>query len=325
MSANRFGSLFQLTSFGESHGVAMGAIVEGCPSGVKFDEELLRSELLRRRPGRLKATSGREEEDQAEILSGVFEGKTLGTPIAILIRNQDARPQDYEEMKTEPRTGHADDVWKDKFSNVDHRGGGRSSGRETVSRVIGGAVAQMFLRQSVAGISIQSELSQIGPLQGAFQPEHLDPAAEELLVAAKREGRSFGAKVQMRIENVPQGLGQPVFRKLKAELATALMGVGAVIAIEFGEGVEAAKAEGTQFHSEAAGSETDRYGGIRGGISTGDPLQIHVTFKPPASVLDVAKKGRHDPCIAIRAIPVLEAMVWLVLADHLLWMRLDRV
>lgn len=343
MGANTFGTIFTLTSFGESHGTALGAVIDGCPAGVKWDEQVLQRELERRRPGRKSegresVVSSRNESDIPEVLSGVFEGKTLGTPIAVIIRNSDSRSQDYEAIKNSPRAGHADDVWKLKFGYSDPRGGGRSSGRETVARVIGGAVARMMLAQAAPKVSITGFASQIGPFELSTKdreqlssvraddyvarfPSAQQKEVEELLVDAKSTGKSYGGTAEIWIDGVPQGLGQPVFRKLKSELAAAMMSVGAASAVEVGEGFNATQAEGSQFHRQG---ETP-YGGIRGGISTGERILVKVAFKPTSSVLDVAKQGRHDPCIVTRAIPVLEAMAALVIADHLLLARVDRI
>lgn len=319
MSANSFGSRFVITTFGESHGPALGVLIDGCPSGIAFDPDLLMRELARRRPGSSAAVSARNEADLAEVLSGVHEGKTLGTPIAILVRNQDARSEDYQGVAKNPRPGHADAAWRSKFDHVDPRGGGRSSGRETVARVMAGAVAAMALRELAPSLEVRSFASQIGPLS-LTEANPRTAEVETLLTAAKTEGRSYGGVAELRVTGVPAGLGQPVFHKLKADLASAMLGVGATSAVEIGAGTEAAAAEGSEWHREDDG----RYGGIQGGISTGAPISVTVTFKPTSSVLDVAKKGRHDPCIVPRAIPVLEAMAKLVLLDHLLWTRTDR-
>jgi len=354
MSANSFGQRFVLTSFGESHGPALGAVIDGCPAGVPFDDALLRAALARRRPGQ-KEPSGqvlvtsRDEPDVPEVLSGIYEGRTLGTPIAILVRNQDARSADYDAIAADPqrrpRRGHADDLWRQKFGHSDPRGGGRSSGRETVARVMGGAVAQMLLRTLHPELVVKGFARQIGPYSlseadlreletiaaGAdgvdrhaarFPSQAHAQAVTELLASAKRDGKSYGGTAELWLDGVPACLGQPVFHKLKADLALAVMSVGATSGVELGDGAQAAGAEGSRFH--ASEGDPARYGGIRGGISTGERIRLCATFKPTASVLDVAKKGRHDPCIVPRAIPVLEAMAWLVLADHVLWARSDR-
>ncbi|UOF00767.1 chorismate synthase [Bdellovibrio reynosensis] len=342
MGANTFGSRFTLTSFGESHGTALGVVIDGCPAGVSFDEMILTKELERRRPGHHgsgQIVSGRQEADQAEILSGIFEGKTLGTPIAMIVRNQDARSQDYTQIKQQSRAGHADDMWKQKFGHSDHRGGGRSSGRETVSRVMAGAVAQMMLKQVCAPMKVIGYASQIGPLTltaeekaqvinkdiDSFQarfPSKNDQAVADLLKKAQEEGDSHGGVAEILITNPPAFLGQPVFHKLKSDLAQAFLSVGATNGFELGLGFESSSIKGTDFHGTR---EQSQYGGIRGGISTGENILLRVSFKPTSSILDVAKKGRHDPCIVTRAIPVLEAMTYLVLADHYLWSRTDRI
>ena len=328
-----------MTSFGESHGPALGVVIDGLPAGVVWQQEILDLELARRRPGQSKVVSGRAEADSVEILSGVFEGRTLGTPIAAIVRNHDARSEDYKSIATSPRRGHADDVWKTKFGHVDPRGGGRSSGRETVSRVIAGSVARMFLKQAAPNVAVTGFASQIGPYQlsendlvgltgervdlftARFPSTDKSRDVETLLLNAKAEGHSYGGVAEIWVDGVPQGLGQPVFRKIKADLAAAAMSLGATASFEIGEGSESSQAEGSVFHA----NRDAVYGGIRGGITTGERLRFRVVFKPTSSVLDVAKKGRHDPCIVPRAIPVLEAMTAFVLADHLLWSRGDRI
>lgn len=350
MGANTFGHHFQIHSFGESHGSALGCVIEGCPAQVPFDSEFLQKQLHRRRPGHHglqlgEVVSQRNESDEAEVLSGVFEGKTLGTPIAIVVRNKDARSQDYDLVRHSPRPGHADDVWFQKFGHSDHRGGGRSSGRETVARVMGGAVAQMILKKLRPNLKIVGYSTQVGPLliseedrkklintalhqeghpQDAYFarfPSQKDHEVRDLLRQAQETGESYGAKAEIRVLNMEGGLGQPVFHKLKSDLAAAFLSVGAVAAVQIGEG-SPENEKGTEFHQMNTGSQ---YGGIRGGISTGEDLILQVTLKPTSSILDTAKKGRHDPCIATRAIPVLEAMTALVLADHLLLKRLDQI
>lgn len=341
---NSFGNLFRVTTFGESHGGGLGAVIDGCPSKVPFDHDFLMQNLERRRPGNFSKTSGhivsqRQEEDHPEILSGVFEGLTLGTPIAVFVRNKDARSKDYNEIATKPRIGHADDVWKIKYGHVDHRGGGRSSGRETVARVIAGSIAEMYIRSVLPNAKVIAYSSQIGPLTLPDSPPHalsraeidsfvarfpdraLEPEIENLLVTAKNDGKSYGGKADLIISGIPAGLGQPVFHKLKADLASAMLGIGATSSVEIGSGISASDEEGTKFHQE--GSAT--YGGIRGGLSTGEDILVRVTFKPTSTVLDLAKKGRHDPCIVTRAIPVVEAMAALVLTEHLMWQKLDQI
>ena len=319
MSANCFGCIFKLTSFGESHGCAMGVVIEGCPAGLDFDKELLNRWLKRRRPGVSSMVSGRLEEDRPEILSGVFEKKTLGTPIAVIVRNQQAQSQDYQEIKNHPRIGHADDVWQDKFGHRDHRGGGRASGRETLSRVIGGAFAQMLVNQLSPLTKVDGFVRQVGEI---VLEEGDTQKLESFLLQAKKKGESYGGLAEISINAPPRGLGQPVFHKLKSDLAGALMSVGATCGFEVGEGFAASQSKGTSFHNR---KDSPVYGGLRGGMSTGEKISLRVAFKPTSSIGDLAKKGRHDPCIVLRALPVLEAMVYVVLADHLLWSRLDCV
>lgn len=335
-SANEFGSRFRMMTFGESHGPALGVVIDGCPAGIPFDQDLLLKNMARRRPGSHSGhvVSGREEPDTPEILSGIFEEKTLGTPIAMIVRNEDARSQDYQNIK--PRTGHADDTWQIKFGHRDHRGGGRSSGRETVARVMAGSVAEMYLKSQYADLKVIGYACQIGDFalieeeraaasgqdiekfQARFPSESQQEALKEALLKAQKEGQSFGGTLELRIQGVPPGLGQPVFHKLKADLASAIMSVGAVVSVELGE---QGSARGTEFHA----GDSRVYGGIRGGISDGEEIILRARVKPTSSILDVAKKGRHDPCIVTRAIPVVEAMTWLVLADHNLWAKTDRI
>jgi chorismate synthase len=343
MSANSFGNRFLVHTFGESHGGALGVVIDGCPAGISFDEALLIKQLERRRPGQhsgsgSQVVSGRKESDTPEILSGVFENKTLGTPIAMMVRNQDAKSADYAEIKNSPRAGHADDMWKNKFGHSDHRGGGRSSGRETVSRVMAGSVAQMLFKSLSPATKVIGYASQIGPIiltdeekkqvvnkdvdsfEARFpSPRHTEVA--ELLKKAQADGDSYGGIAEILIQSPPKFLGQPVFHKLKGDLAQAFLSVGATQGFELGAGFDMADTKGTEFH----GHDSSVYGGIRGGMSTGESILLRISFKPTSSILDVAKKGRHDPCIVTRAIPVLESMAWLVLADHLLWAKTDHV
>jgi chorismate synthase len=341
--SNTFGRVFRLSTFGESHGPAMGAVIDGCPAGVIWRPDLLDGFLARRRPGSA-LTSARQEDDKVEILSGVFEGKTLGTPIGAVIYNRDARPADYDPARIETRRGHATDLWREKYGHSDPRGSGRASGRETVSRVIGGAVARMLVQQLHPEVRVIAFTERVGSL--ALSEAQIKLALEELredpwrvdaqslrcpdaalntrivemLSRAVEEGESFGGIARLHISGLPSGLGQPVFGKFKSRLASAFLGVGAANAVELGDGLAAGSASGKDFHESG-----QDYGGIRGGISTGGPVSLRVAFKPTSSRLDVAKKGRHDPCIVPRAIPVLEAMAWLVLADLVLLARLDRI
>lgn len=366
-AANQFGQIFRVTTFGESHGVGIGCVIDGCPAGVSVSTEMIQAALDRRRPGQNGWTSARQELDGVEILSGVLDGRSLGTPIAALVRNQDARSSDYAAVEAAvakgetARLGHADDQWRMKFGHSDTRGGGRASGRETVARVIAGSVAEsavqaMMKAQGLGSIRVAGYASEIAGIQldrderqaflktfatagssssamsnpadiftARLPSEDKSKAVEAKLVAAVKDGRSYGGVAEIVVFGAPQGLGQPVFHKLKADLAAAYFGVGATSGVEIGPGFSSARAEGTEFHQAAEDLTASPYGGIRGGLSTGEPIVSRISFKPTSTVMDLAKRGRHDPCIVPRAIPVLEAMTWLVLCDHLLWQRLDKV
>ncbi|MES3036398.1 MAG: chorismate synthase [Bdellovibrionota bacterium] len=338
MSANSFGKRFRITTFGESHGPALGVVVEGCPSGLELDLKLLQRNLDRRRPNQSAITTSRNETDAYEILSGVYEGKTLGTPLTLIVRNNDQKSQDYNDIKAAPRAGHSDDVWKEKFGHTDHRGGGRSSGRETVTRVLAGSIAQMLCHKLAPELEVlafsyqiashtlsEAELKSVSfdkiESSSTRFPGAASSAIEDLLKKSKAEGESHGGIIRTVIKGVPAGIGQPVFHKLKSDLTAALMSIGATTGVALGNGVEQIELPGTQFHRNSQ----DVYGGVRGGISTGEQMQIDTYFKPTSSILDVAKKGRHDPCILPRAVPVVESMVYLVLADHMLWARTDKL
>lgn len=349
MKPNSFGERFVVTTFGESHGPGMGCVIDGCPAGVNWQESLLLDLLKRRRPGVHAAAEGtsfeitssvvsdRKEPDTPEVLSGVFEGRTLGTPLALFVRNMDQRSSDYSANMT--RTGHADDMWQEKFGHRDHRGGGRSSGRETLARVLGGGVAFMFLHQMIPQLKIFSFIDQVGPFQltdnermsiqsnqlksGEFPfPSNQSKDVVQMLARAKQQGESFGGSAILVLENVPQSLGEPVFRKLKSDLAGGMMSLGATCSVEIGEAEKAKNEAGTQFHKDP---HSKNYGGLRGGISTGEKIYVRVGFKPTSSILDVAKKGRHDPCIIPRALPVLESMAALILADQFLFRLTNRI
>lgn len=330
---NTFGQLFRVTTFGESHGPAMGAVIDGCPAGVPLTTAHVQRALDRRRPGQSAVTTARAEADQVELLSGVYEEKTLGTPIAAVVRNVDQRSADYAKLATVDRPGHADRVWRERFKHRDPRGGGRTSGRETLCRVIGGAVAEALLARELPKVSTVGWVSQVGPLvlpapSSPVPRAQVDTTSvrcpdaalaaqmEALILDAKGKGDSLGGVVTVRVDGLPVGLGEPVFGKLKALLAGAVSGIGAVTGVVWGpEDLEARlKLPGTQFHSTR-----DVYGGIQGGMSNGEPIMMRVLFKPPATLTDHAKAGRHDPCILPRAVPVVEAMVSMVLAD--LWLH----
>ncbi|WP_141619025.1 chorismate synthase [Myxococcus sp. AB036A] len=329
---NTFGDLFRLTTFGESHGPALGAILDGCPAGVPLTREQVQVALDRRRPGQSTITTARSEPDQVEILSGVFEDKTLGTPIAAIVRNTNQRSGDYEKLKAEDRPGHADAVWRERFKHRDHRGGGRTSGRETLCRVIGGAIAEAYLARDVPSIRTVAYVSQVGNLVAAVPApgltrEQVDAHAtrcpdvairdemSQRILTAKEAGDSLGGAIDVRVEGLPVGLGEPIFGKLKARIAQALGSIGAVTGVVWGppDLLERIGQPGIQFHAVK-----DAYGGIQGGLANGEPMQIRTFFKPPATLQEHAKGGRHDPCIMPRAVPVLEAMVSLVIADLVL-------
>ena len=343
MNSNTCGSIFKYHSFGESHGTSMGVVIEGCPSSVPFSLEILKKELDRRRPGKWPWVSARQEKDEPEILSGVFNGQTLGTPIGIIIRNTNARSEDYKDIKKNPRQGHADDLWGEKFGHVDLRGGGRASGRETVSRVLAGTVARMFIQQLCPEFKTMAFVKQIGSLQlkdnelqeaeslfeknilsdtfsACFPHQKKSEEAVKLLMKAKERGESVGSVVELWIENLPKGLGQPIFHKFKSDLAQSFMSLGATTGFEIGAGFLSGSQEGKEFHKNSK-----NYGGIRGGLTTGERVSVRVAFKPPSSLGDFAKKGRHDPCIGPRAVSVIEAIACHVTADHLLARRLDRI
>lgn len=326
MRGNHFGKLFSFMSFGESHGPALGVVIDGVPSNLTFSLEALQVELDRRAPGRLKGTTSRSEKDQAEVLSGVFEGKTLGTPIAVVVRNHDQRSEDYRSLRETYRPGHADETTQKKFGIRDHRGGGRSSGRETLARVIAG----YFARLICPDIQVQGFIKKLGPFTYDQMPKEifseLNPYSfprlektqemETYLLDLKKRGESRGGEVALLIKGVPAGLGEPVFDKLKADLAKALMSVGAVVGFSFGWGTKMADLDGSE-----VSKQREAFGGIEGGITNGEDIALTVTFKPTSTVGEKAQAGRHDPCIMPRAIPVLEAMVYCVLADHLLRQR----
>jgi chorismate synthase len=326
---NTFGTAFRLTTFGESHGPALGAVVDGCPAGVSLTVEDLQAALDRRRPGQSPLTTSRAEPDRVELLSGVFEDKTLGTPIAAIVRNQDARSADYERLRMEDRPGHADAAWRARFKHRDHRGGGRTSARETLSRVLGGAVAEALLRRELPELKVVGWVSQVGSVRAdhpapgltraavdAHPTRCADPSAaarmELDILAAREAGDSLGGTVDVRIEGLPVGLGEPVFGKLKAQLAAAFGSVNAVSGVTWGapDFAESIALPGSAFHARR-----DVYGGIQGGLSSGEPVLLRAWFKPVSTLGPHAKSGRHDPCVLPRAVPVLEAMASLVLAD----------
>ena len=345
MAGNSFGQLFTVTTFGESHGMALGAIVDGCPPGLELTEEDIQPDLDRRKPGQSKYTTQRKEGDRVRILSGVFEGRTTGTPIGLLVENEDQKSKDYGAIKDIFRPAHADYTYQNKYGIRDYRGGGRSSARETTMRVAAGAIAKKYLKEQ-NGISIQGYLSAIGHMrpepidlnivnENAFfcaDSSKLDEIAQ-LIDDMRRQGDSIGAEVSVLAKGVPVGLGEPVFSRLDADLASALMGINAVKGVEVGDGMAVSSQRGTEHRDEMTpnGFTSNHAGGILGGISSGQDIMLKMALKPTSSLttpgqsidvhgnpVEVVTKGRHDPCVGIRATPIGEAMVALVLMDHLL-------
>ena len=337
-----------MTSFGESHGPALGCIVDGCPPGLALSEADLQGDLDRRRPGTSQFTSQRRESDTVRILSGVFEGKSTGTPIALLIENEDQRSRDYEKIKDRFRPGHADYTYTQKFGFRDYRGGGRSSARETVARVAAGAVARKYLRERL-NITIQGYLAQMGNI--VIEPKNLAEAyenpffcpdasrvaeLEDCIWRLREAGDSIGARVTVIAKGVPPGLGEPVFERLDADLASAMMGINAVKGVEIGAGFKSVEQRGSQHRDELtpSGFSTNNAGGVLGGISSGQDIIVSLALKPTSSItvpgktvdvqgsaVDVVTTGRHDPCVGLRATPIAEAMMALVLMDHYLRFR----
>lgn len=326
MRGNHFGKMFSFISFGESHGKAMGVVVDGVPGGLLFDESKLLAELERRRPGKITGTTTRNEADCPIILSGIFEGKTLGTPIAVIVENTNQKSSDYDQLKNEIRVGHADETTMFKYGIRDHRGGGRASGRETVARVIAGYFASLITPH----ILVRAFTSKIGPFEYSSIPKDLSHEfgsygfpdsnkTEEIMTyleKLKQDGESVGGSACVVIDNCPKGLGEPAFDKLKADFSKALMSIGAVVGFTFGRGIDFLELKGNDVSTDKSS-----FGGIEGGISNGERIVLTVFFKPTSTVGDKAKSGRHDPCIIPRALPVLEGMVKCVLADHYLRQR----
>jgi chorismate synthase len=345
MSGNTFGKLFSVTSFGESHGPALGCVVDGCPPGLELTEADMQLDLGRRKPGQSRFTTQRREDDEVKILSGVFEGKTTGTPIGLLIENTDQRSKDYSQIKDQFRPAHADYTYWKKYGIRDYRGGGRASARETAMRVAAGAIAKKFMLTEY-GIQIQGYLSQLGPIKvesvdfaeieknAFFCPDASKVAEmEEFMAALGKEGNSIGARISVQASNVPAGLGEPIFDRLDADIAKALMSINAVKGVEIGAGFDSVSQKGTEHRDEItpAGFVGNNAGGVLGGISSGQDLLASIALKPTSSIRipgksinihgeadEVVTTGRHDPCVGIRATPIAEAMLALVLMDHLL-------
>ena len=349
---NSFGTLFKITTFGESHGPAIGVVIDGCPAGLEIDEAFIQSELDKRKPGQSKITTQRKEEDTFEILSGVFEGKSTGTPIAIVIKNKDQKSKDYSHISESFRPSHADYTYQEKYGIRDYRGGGRSSARETAARVAAGAVAKLMLKK--LGIQISAYVSQVGALNVNKSYQELDltlvennivrcpdqKVAEEmidLIDQTRKQGDTIGGIVSCVIQNTPIGLGEPVFERLNAVLGYAMLSINAVKGFELGSGFEGTKMKGSEhndsFYKEddVVKTKTNFSGGIQGGISNGQDIYFNVAFKPVATIMrdqesinnegdttTVSGKGRHDPCVVPRAVPIVEAMAALVMADFYL-------
>ena len=348
MSGNTLGKLFTVTSFGESHGPALGCVVDGCPPGLELCESDMQRDLDRRKPGQSRFTTQRREDDAITILSGVFEGKTTGTPIGLLIHNKDQRSKDYSKIKEQFRPAHADYTYWKKYGVRDYRGGGRSSARETAMRVAAGAIAKKYLKERYS-IEVRGYLSQLGPIKiesidfeqvdqnPFFSPDESKVGEmEDFMTALNKEGNSIGAKIVVQASNVPAGLGEPVFDRLDADIAKALMSINAVKGVEIGAGFDAVAQKGTEHRDEITvdGFLSNNAGGILGGISSGQDIMASIALKPTSSIRipgksintmgepeEVVTTGRHDPCVGIRATPIAEAMLALVLMDHLLRVR----
>jgi len=345
MSGNTIGKLFTVTTFGESHGPALGCIIDGCPPGLELSVDDMQRDLDRRKPGQSRYTTQRKEGDEVKILSGVFEGKTTGTPIGLLIENTDQRSKDYSNIKDQFRPAHADYTYQKKYGIRDYRGGGRSSARETAMRVAAGAIAKKYL-QKIAGIEIRGYLSQLGPIKAEqvlldevennpfFCPDpDKVPEMEQYMQDLLKEGNSVGAKISVIATNVPVGLGEPIFDRLDAEIAHSLMSINAVKGVEIGAGFDAVAQKGTEHRDEITpdGFTSNNAGGVLGGISSGQDIIAHIALKPTSSLripgssvdvngdpIEVVTKGRHDPCVGIRATPIAEAMLAITLIDHFL-------
>lgn len=354
MAGNTFGKLFKLTTFGESHGAAIGGIIDGCPAGLDLDLEAIQYQLDRRKPGQSKITTQRKESDKVQFLSGIFEGKTLGTPIGFVIPNEDQKSKDYSHIKDIYRPSHADFTYQEKYGFRDYRGGGRSSARETASRVVGGAIARQLLK----GVTIQAYVSSVGDLDLEIPYQDLDlaktddnivrcphPATAEKMIekidAVRKAGDTLGGVVSCVIKGVPAGWGEPVFDKLHADLGKAMLSINAVKGFEYGSGFAGTRMEGSE-HNDSfnadGGTKTNHSGGIQGGISNGEDIYFRVAFKPIATIMQdqtsinekgeevtVKGKGRHDPCVVPRAVPIVEAMAALVLADNWMLSRINQI
>jgi chorismate synthase len=343
MSGNTFGRLFTVTTFGESHGIGLGCIIDGCPPGLELSAADLQPDLDRRKPGMSRFTTQRKEPDEVQILSGVFEGKTTGTPIGLLIMNADQKSKDYSKIKDVFRPAHADYTYQQKYGFRDYRGGGRSSARETAMRVAAGAIAKKWLSERY-GVSIRGCLSALGPLAVTKTDwdlvetnpffcgdRDLVPKIEDFMTQIRRDGDSIGAKLEVHAEGLPPGWGEPIFDRLDADIASAMMGINAVKGVEIGAGFDVVNQRGSEHRDELSsdGFLSNQSGGVLGGISSGQPITVGLALKPTSSIqvpgqsidvngesADVITTGRHDPCVGLRAVPIAEAMLALVLIDH---------
>lgn len=356
---NTIGQIFRLTSFGESHGKAIGGIIDGCPAGLEIDMDFIQAELDRRKPGQSRITTQRSESDQVEFLSGIFEGKTQGTPIGFIIRNKDQHSSDYNDLKDVFRPSHADYTYTQKYGIRDHRGGGRSSARETIARVVGGAVAKLLLKQ--IGVNVAAYVSRVGEVELTKSYTELDltqtennivrcpdaETADRMIARIEDAGRNHdtvGGVITGLATGVPVGWGEPVFNKLHADLGAAMLGINAVKGFEYGSGFDGTRLSGSQHNDifvktdNGIRTKTNHSGGVQGGISNGEDIYFRVAFKPIATLLKeqqtidkesnevvVNPKGRHDPCVLPRAVPIVEAMAALVLADHFLLNRINNL
>jgi len=354
MAGNTFGTLFKLTTYGESHGVAIGGIIDGCPAGLELDMEAIQKELDRRKPGQSKIVTQRKESDTVQFMSGIFEGVTTGTPIGFQIINENQKSKDYSHIKDTYRPSHADKVYDDKYGIRDYRGGGRSSARETACRVVAGAIAKQFL----TSFKITAYTSSVGDLNIDKSYQELDfneiekntvrcadsafaKACEEKIMQVRKAGDTIGGTITCVIQNVPSGLGEPIFDKLHADLAKAMLSINAVKGFEYGSGFAGARMKGSEhndLYNEDGSTQTNLSGGIQGGISNGMDIYFKVAFKPVATLIQnqdtinntgqkvvMQGKGRHDPCVVPRAVPIVEAMAALVMADHFLRLRTTRL
>ncbi len=359
MAGNTFGTLFRLTTFGESHGAALGGIIDGCPAGLAIDLDFVKSELQRRKPGQSHITTQRKEEDEVKFLSGIFEGKTTGHPIGFTIENTNQKSNDYEHIKDAYRPSHADFTFQEKYGIRDYRGGGRSSARETACRIVGGAIAKLYLKH--LNVSIQAYVSQVGniKLEKKYQDLDLSKTEESIIRCPdaataykmvsyiediRKEGDTIGGIVSCVVKGTPVGLGEPVFDKLHADLGKAMLSINAVKGFEYGEGFNSINFKGSELNDAFTSTDgkvnttTNHSGGIQGGISNGQDIYFNVAFKPVATIMQdqqsidkdgnettVKGKGRHDPCVLPRAVPIVESMAALVLVDHILRNKTSKI